>query len=87
MHIHADSWNNSQILLSMGREGGFFCFCFFTGIPPFLGVSKLKEIDAMARGQREERAQNWISLLNPINAMEYVFKFLVQAAPPILLQR
>lgn len=86
MHISADSWNNSQILLSMGREGGFFGFFFLREYHLSL-VSKLEEIDAMARGQREERAQNWISLLNPMNAMEYVFKFLVQAAPPILLQR
>lgn len=32
-------------------------------------VSKLEETDAMARGQREERTQNWISRINPINAI------------------
>ena len=57
----------------MGRREGFrfwFVFVLFHYQEYNVSlVSKLEETDAMVRRQREERAQNWISLNNWIKAM------------------
>lgn len=75
----------------MGRREGFhfwFVFVLFHYQEYNVSlVSKPEETDAMVRRQREERAQNWISLNNWIEAMGYIFKLLVQTAPPRLLER